>query len=134
MRYGSAWKNLKKKLKDQVDRHVPAACIFAIVLDKTFMEKQKRKIEVFSAGCFVCNPVVEMAKSLASGQCDVVVYNLSEPSEGESSQRKAEAYGIRSLPAIVLDGKLLPINTNAEIPIRDGVSAGVGSAVEAVGS
>ena len=32
------------------------------------MESQKRKIEVFTAGCPVCEPVVEMVKSLACCQ------------------------------------------------------------------
>jgi hypothetical protein len=80
------------------------------------MEKQKIKIEVFSAGCFVCNPVVEMVKSLASTECEVIIYNLSEPSETKIGQDKVEAYGIKSLPAIAVNGKLL------SQPLRTGLS------------
>jgi hypothetical protein len=82
------------------------------------MEKQNMKIEVFSAGCFVCDPVVEMVKSLASTECEVIIYNLSdynlsEPSEMKIGQDKVEAYGIKSLPAIAVNGKLLshPLRT-----------------------
>ena len=39
----------------------------------------KRKIELFTAGCTVCEPVVEMVKGMACSDCDVVIYNLSNP-------------------------------------------------------
>ncbi len=43
------------------------------------MENQnKRKIELFTAGCTVCEPVVEMVKSMACGSCDVIIYNVAE--------------------------------------------------------
>ncbi|WP_417897233.1 hypothetical protein ABN702_12780 [Bacillus haimaensis] len=38
----------------------------------------KRLIEVFTAGCSVCEGAVEQVKALACDNCEVVVYNLNE--------------------------------------------------------
>ena len=38
----------------------------------------KRQIEVFTAGCPVCEPVVKMVKEMACDSCEVTVYNLAE--------------------------------------------------------
>ena len=62
----------------------------------------KRKIEVFTAGCPVCEETVQLVNRLACSSCDVEVLNTQE---ADSSQ-KAKAYGIRSLPAVVVNGKL----------------------------
>ncbi len=54
------------------------------------METQtKRKIEVFTAGCSVCSPVVDMVKSMACSDCEVIVYNLAEPCESKECIGKA---------------------------------------------
>jgi hypothetical protein len=89
------------------------------------MEKQKMKIEVFSAGCFVCDPVVEMVRSLSAAECDVMVYNLSDPSESKTCRDKLEAYGIKSLPAIAVNGKLLSPHLNTEVSYDELSGAGV---------
>ncbi|MDP2644938.1 MAG: thioredoxin family protein [Desulfobacterales bacterium] len=62
----------------------------------------KRKVEVFSAGCPVCNDAVEMAKRIACQECEVNVLNMKDPVIAE----RARSLGIRSIPAIVIDGKL----------------------------
>lgn len=38
----------------------------------------KRKIEVFTAGCPVCDEAVKMVKSAACQSCEVVVYDLNK--------------------------------------------------------
>jgi len=38
----------------------------------------KRKIEVFTAGCPVCEPVVKTVNEMACDSCEVIVYNLAE--------------------------------------------------------
>ena len=62
----------------------------------------KRKVEVFSAGCPVCNDAVEMAKQIACQDCEVNVLNMKDP----VIANRAKSLGIRSIPAIVIDGKL----------------------------
>ncbi len=62
----------------------------------------KRKIEVFSAGCPVCEQAVELVKRIACDSCDVTVLDLNDAEVA----RKAEEFGIKSVPAVVIDGKL----------------------------
>jgi len=62
----------------------------------------KKKIEIFSAGCSACNETIEMVKRLAGSAHDLVIHDMHQ-SEIES---KARSYGVRSVPAVVIDGKL----------------------------
>jgi glutaredoxin len=62
----------------------------------------KKKIEVFSAGCPACNETIGVVKRLAGSSHEVVVQDMRK-SEIAS---KAERYGVRRVPAVVIDGKL----------------------------
>ena len=91
------------------------------------METQtKRKIEVFTAGCSVCSPVVDMVKSMACSDCEVVVYNLAEPCESKECVDKAKAYGIKALPAVAVNGKLLSCCQNKGVSEAELRNAGIG--------
>jgi glutaredoxin 3 len=61
----------------------------------------KKKIEVFSAGCSVCRETIETVKRLA-GSHEVVIHDMNK----SDIASKAKHYGVRSVPAIVIDGKL----------------------------
>jgi glutaredoxin len=60
------------------------------------------KIEIFSAGCSACKETLEMVKRLAGSAHDLVIHDMHQ-SEIAS---KAKSYGVRSVPAVVIDGKL----------------------------
>lgn len=62
----------------------------------------KRTIEVFSADCPACNDTVDLVNRVACPSCDVSVLDMNNPSVA----RKATSLGIRSAPAVVIDGKL----------------------------
>lgn len=62
----------------------------------------RKKIEVFSAGCSTCKETIELVKKLAGSSHEVGVHDMNK-SEIAS---KAKNYGIRSVPAVVIDGKL----------------------------
>jgi len=62
----------------------------------------RRKIEIFSAGCGVCDDVVAQVRQAACDSCDVSVH----PMDDAAVAARARALGIRSLPAVVIDGKL----------------------------
>ncbi len=62
----------------------------------------KRIIEVFSAGCPVCDETVEMVQHNACQSCEVTVLDMKDPAVAD----RAKALGIRSVPAVVIDGKL----------------------------
>jgi glutaredoxin 3 len=61
-----------------------------------------KKIEIFSAGCSTCKETIEMVRRLASSSHEVVVHDMQK----SETATKAKNYGIRSVPAIVIDGKL----------------------------
>ncbi len=90
--------------------------------------QNQRKIEVFTAGCSVCEPVVEMVKSMACSDCDVVVYNLTE-TKGNEAADKVKAYGIKALPAVAVNGKLLSCCQNKGVSEAELRSAGIGQRV-----
>ncbi|NJO36618.1 MAG: hypothetical protein HC871_02095 [Rhizobiales bacterium] len=62
----------------------------------------KRKIEIFSAGCAVCTEAVNQIKGAACPSCDVIVLDMKDQSVAERAKR----IGIRSVPAVVIDGVL----------------------------
>lgn len=62
----------------------------------------KRKVEVFSAGCAVCNDLVERLNAIACPSCDVVVLDMRRPDVVE----RAKSLGVSSLPAVAIDGAL----------------------------
>ncbi len=61
-----------------------------------------RKIEIFSAGCAVCEATVERVKALACPSCEISVLDMKDA----SIAARAESLGIRSLPAVAIDGAL----------------------------
>ncbi len=62
----------------------------------------KRKIEVFSAGCPACEETIALVNRVACPSCEVSVLDMKNP--GVAS--RAKSLGIRSVPAVVIDGKL----------------------------
>lgn len=62
----------------------------------------KRKIEVFSAGCSACEAAVALVKRLACASCGVEVVDMRDSAAAERATR----YGIKRVPAVVVDGKL----------------------------
>ncbi|MFN8544525.1 MAG: thioredoxin family protein [Candidatus Binatia bacterium] len=62
----------------------------------------KRKIEIFSAGCPVCEETIAMVNRIACPSCQVEILDMGD----RAVVAKAKMYGIRSVPAVVVDGKL----------------------------
>jgi predicted thioredoxin/glutaredoxin len=62
----------------------------------------KRKVEVFSAGCALCHAVIDAVRLEAGSTSEVVVRDMMDA----RVLARAEKFGIRSVPAVVIDGKL----------------------------
>ena len=62
----------------------------------------KRKIEVFSAGCPACEETIELVNRAACPSCEVSVLDMNDPQVA----KRAKDMGIRSVPSVVIDGKL----------------------------
>lgn len=88
----------------------------------------KRKVEVFTAGCPVCEDAVKTVKSLACPSCEVVVYDLNKGCETDECRRKAKAYGVERVPAVAVDGKLVDCCRTAPVSVEALRAAGIGQA------
>lgn len=62
----------------------------------------RKRVEVFSAGCGTCKETIETVKRLAGSAHEVVVQDMQQ----SDVAAKAKEYGVRSVPAVVIDGKL----------------------------
>jgi len=62
----------------------------------------KRKVEVFTAGCPACEKTVELAQRLACPSCEVTVLDMKD----RQVATRAELLGIRTIPAVAIDGQL----------------------------
>lgn len=112
---------------------LPGLCFLSRRVDKSDKKggdnmNAKRKVEVFTAGCPLCDPVVELVREVACPSCEVVVYDLNAGCATNECREKAEGYGINRVPAVVVDGRLLECcvaGTVSEEMLR---AAGVGGA------
>ena len=62
----------------------------------------KRKVEIYSAGCSMCQEAIETVTSIACESCDVEVLDMNQLDVAS----RARELGIRSVPAVVIDGRL----------------------------
>lgn len=83
---------------------------------------KKRKVEVFVAGCPLCNETVNLVKELSCPSCDIKIYDLKK--EGLDKARK---YGVNSVPTVVVDGKILNCCARKGPTRADLKEAGIGN-------
>ncbi len=62
----------------------------------------KRIVEIFSAGCPACNDAIELVERIACASCDVRVLDMND----SNVSARARELGIRTVPAVVVDGEL----------------------------
>jgi glutaredoxin 3 len=62
---------------------------------------QKRKIEIFTAGCSTCNETVDLVKRIAGPTHDIEIHDMHQTQVAA----RAKQHGIHSLPSVVVDGK-----------------------------
>ncbi|KAI9130082.1 thioredoxin family protein [Acaryochloris sp. CCMEE 5410] len=87
----------------------------------------KRSIEVFTAGCPLCDSTVELVRELAAPDCQVKVWDLHEGCETNECQDRAAQYGIHRLPAVVVDGQLAECCQNQRPISRESlIASGIG--------
>lgn len=62
----------------------------------------KRKVEIFSAGCAACEETIALVKDLACPSCEIEVLDMQRADVAA----RAKTLGVRSVPAVAIDGKL----------------------------
>lgn len=60
------------------------------------------RIEVFSAGCKVCSDTVDTVNKLVGSDDEVVVHDM----RCQETVERAAQHGVRSVPAVLIDGQL----------------------------
>jgi len=61
-----------------------------------------RQIEVFSAGCPICEETIQLINRVACPSCDVTILDMRDPEVAS----RAKSLGMDSIPAVVIDGTL----------------------------
>ena len=84
----------------------------------------KRKIEIFSAGCPTCEESIQQIQAAACPSCEIEVLDMRESAIATRAQR----LGIRSLPAVVIDGILAGCCSSRGPDIATLQAAGLGQA------
>jgi glutaredoxin 3 len=62
----------------------------------------RKKIEIFTAGCSTCHETVDLVKRIAGAAHDIEIHDMHQTHVAA----RAKQHGIRSLPSVVVDGKL----------------------------
>ena len=86
---------------------------------------ERRKIEVFSAGCAACTEVIEMVQRAAGSSDEVTVHDMKDINVA----RRAKSLGIRSVPSVVVDGKLADCCSGRGVDEQVLRAAGLGKAL-----
>lgn len=86
---------------------------------------KKRRIEVFTAGCEICEDVVRAVQEAACDSCEVEV----RPTQEKANADRARGYGIQRLPTVVIDGKLADCCAMGGVDLERLRSLGLGQSV-----
>lgn len=83
----------------------------------------RRRVEVFSAGCPCCDRAVQTVRDIACPSCEVEVLDIRQAEVAE----RAELYGIGSVPAVAIDGALAGCCSGRGVNAAMLKAAGVGT-------
>lgn len=87
---------------------------------------ETRKVEIFSAGCPACNEAVHLVEELKCPSCEVLVFDMMDPVVA----KRAGEIGVRSVPAVVVDGKLVDCCRERGPSGKVLEAAGIGRSIE----
>ena len=73
-----------------------------LVYDKEVIMTVKRKVEIYSAGCPVCEETIKLVNSITCDSCEIIVHDMYD----KTVAKRALALGVNSIPAIAINGEL----------------------------
>jgi len=82
----------------------------------------KRRVEIFSAGCKTCQRTIEQLREQIDPRHEIVIHDMNKD---KGAAEKADAFGIRTVPAVVVDGFLLACCKNKGPTLRELHAAGL---------
>jgi hypothetical protein len=92
---------------------------------KVMSMNQRRKVEVFSAGCAACEGAIQLVRDIACPSCEVTVLDMRDAQVA----RRARELGVRSVPAVVINGALAECCTGRGVERSALQAAGVGQPI-----
>lgn len=84
----------------------------------------KRKVEVFSAGCPICQSAIELVNRLACSSCEILILDINDINVA----KRARDLGVRSVPAVAINGQLAACCAGAGVEEQALRAAGLGQA------
>jgi hypothetical protein len=86
---------------------------------------ETRKIEIFSAGCPICEDTIALVNQLACPSCEISVLDMNDAGVAE----RAASLGVRSVPAVAVNGALAACCAGTGVNEADLRAAGIGQAL-----
>lgn len=83
---------------------------------------EKRQIEIFSAGCPVCQDTIDLVNRLACASCEISVLDMND----KQVASRAAQLGIKSVPAVAINGTLADCCAGRGVDENTLRSAGIG--------
>ncbi len=83
----------------------------------------KRKVEIFSAGCGLCKETIELVNEMACSHCDVIILDMNDA----DTLARANDLGVKSVPAVAVNGVLAACCTGRGVDADTLRAAGVGA-------
>lgn len=85
----------------------------------------KRLIEIFSGGCPVCQDTIELVNRITCSSCEVRILDMNDNDVSEHAKK----LGIRSVPTVVINGKVAECCTGRGPDEETLKAAGVGTPI-----
>lgn len=82
----------------------------------------KRQIEIFSAGCPVCQEIIELVNDMACPSCEITIHDMNDT----AAAARAKELGVGSVPAVAVNGVLASCCTGRGVDEEALRTAGVG--------
>lgn len=61
-----------------------------------------RKVEIFSAGCSLCQETIDLVNELACSSCEIIIHDMHD----KNIQVRAKKLGVKSVPAVAINDVL----------------------------
>lgn len=87
---------------------------------------EKRQIEIFSAGCPLCQNVIDLVNRMACASCEISVLNMNDSKVAE----RANKLGVGAAPAVTVNGNLVECCVGRSVDENALQTAGIGQPLE----
>ena len=84
---------------------------------------EKRRIEIFSAGCPACVEAIDTVKRITCSSCETEVLDMNDP----RVTQRAKQLGISRVPTVVIDGVVAECCATGGVDEQILRAAGVGA-------